>query len=644
MKKIVIGTMVVFLAALAGVWMLSQRQGLPAAEVLPAHPLVFARLNFAQKHIDQVLDSDFGRNIAAIDVPEVLGRNNFSRNDINDFKRWQGDVARFWANPLMKKFLSKEAAVAVYQDGTSNNVLIALRLTLSTGIVESFSRIFHHWGDEITVSRQKYHGVTVNQLAFKGQSRGVDYVRLRDLVVMAPHSSGAIRQVVDVYQHRLPSLEQDPAFDFVRRNAYPHGDGLVFVNFNLLVHQWQAQMDSAAFPVYGLSYMPGVVSKYKMMVDVDEKRMPSGMRQVLNCPAASNDTLRLVPFDAIAYNWNGCYDLPQIWTAAKKQLAQNPELAQGVALFKQRLERHFHINIRKDVLPLLGHEIGGYLTDVDMEGTFPFPIPRLLVFVKVKDRPAAERLLDKLAQSPSSHLLGETYDHVDIHYLSMSLGPNMNPGYCFLRDYLLAATSRQLLKRSIDAYHDSFRSIVSDNMINQFSLGGSEKFNSVTLMKTAELSRRAQDFLGWVDRYLSGRVTMAAAYQQDGNNKELELDEAIANESAELVLARRKLTQLKASSLSAVAFENQDFINGAIQNLNREEQTIKDDIFNYTQQKEDLSRIMDNYASGAQLAKLTMYNMDNLVTPVLKGLESINAQAVTVRFSGKMLETEFLVK
>ena len=72
--------------------------------------------------------------------------------------------------------------------------------------------------------------------------------------------------------------------------------------------------------------------------------------------------------------------------------------------------------------------------------------------------------------------------------------------------------------------------------------------------------------------------------------------------------------------------------------------SIRDDIANYTEQKEDLSRLLDNYALGAQSAKLTMYNMENVVSPVLKGLESIDAQAVTVRFGDKILETEFLVK
>ena len=348
------------------------------------------------------------------------------------------------------------------------------------------------------------------------------------------------------------SLQGDPSFNFVRQNAYPSGDGLVFVNLNLFSDLWRGEMDSrltplgyqtAAFPVYGLSYMPGVVSKYKMMVGLDEKYMPSGMRKTFACPALANDTLKLVPVNAIAYNWGGCYDFEQSWAMAKQRLEENPRLAQEIYKFKHRLEKHFQINIRKDVLPVLGHEIGGYLTDVDMQGTYPFP--RLLVFVKIQDRPAAERLLDKFTQNPITPLQSEEYNHVDIHYISLPLGANMDPGYGFLGDYLLVATSRQLLKRSIDAYNDSLRSIVSDDAVGQFSLANGEKFHSVTLMKTAELSRRAQDFLGWVDKYLSGQVSMAAAYKQDGDNKKQELDEAIADKSAELVLAQKKLTQLK---------------------------------------------------------------------------------------------------
>ncbi len=629
----------IFLAAILGFWIWSQRPGLPVDLVLPSHPLVFARLAHTQEHIDQVINSDFGKNIAAIDVPDVLSRNNFSSKDIRHFQRWQKDLLEVWGNPLIKRFLAKEAGIAVYRQNNSYQVFVVLRLTFSTRIAEALAQLSHHWGDDVTIKQQKYHRRVINHILFKKQRVGLGYVRIRDLVIIAPEPLGHLEEVVDVYQHKHDPLQADPSFNFVQRNAYPSGDGLAFVDPDLFS---VPGLQMAAFPVLGVSYMPGVVSKYKMMVGLDEKYMPLGMRKTFACPALSNDSLKFIPDSAIFYDWGICYDLEQSWGLARQKLAEYPALAQGIDKFKSRLEKHFNINIRQDILPVIGQEIGGYLTDVDMQGTYPFP--RLLVFVKIQDRVKAGRLLEKLTQNPATTLHSEEYDHVAIHYVSLPLGANMDPGYAFLGDYFLAATSRQLLKKSIDAYNDSMHSIVSDDAIEQFSLAGGEKFHSMALMKTSELSRRAQDFLGWMDKYLSGQVSMAAAYKQDGDNKKHELDEAIADKSAELVLARKKLTELKNTSLVNAAVQDPDLVNGAIDNLSREEQSIRDDIANYTQQKQDLSRLLDNYATGAQSAKLTMYNMENLVSPVLKGLESIDAQAVTVRFGDKILETEFLVK
>jgi len=654
MKKIIFWIISVLLISVFGLLVWSQRPGLPIEQVLPSHPLVFARLTHVQEHIDQLVHSDFGKSVAAIDISDVLNRNHFSTKDVRDFRLWQKDLIKSWNNPLIKDFLGKEAAVAVYRNEHSYQIYVVLRLTLSTRIAEILGQLSHRWGVDVSVMQQQYHGRGINHISYKKQGLGLSYVRIRDLLIIAPESVeflGHLEEVVDTYQHKGDSLQEDPSYNFVRQNAYPSGDGLMFVNFNHFSDLWRDEMDfrltnlgyqTAAFPIYGLSYMPGIVSKYKMVIGLNEKRMPSGMRKVFNCPALSNDSLRFIPVDAIAYNWGACYDFEQSWDIAKQRLGENPEVAQGIEKFKNRLERHFQVNIKKDVLPVLGHEIGGYLTDVDMQGNYPFP--RLLVFVKINDRAKAEILLNKLIEHPVTMVQSEEYEHVNIRFISLSLGANMDPGYCFLGDYLLIATSRQLLKRSIDAYNDSVRSIVSDDSVEQFSLANGDKFHSVTLMKTAELSRRAQDFLGWIDKYLSGQVSMAAAYKQDGNNKKQELDQAIADKSAELVLAQKKLVQLKKNSLSDVSIDDPEIANGAIDNLNREEDSIRGDIANYVEQKADLSRLLDNYALGAQTAKLTMYNMDNVVSPVLKGLESIDAQAVTVRFGNKFLETELLVK
>jgi hypothetical protein len=398
----------------------------------------------------------------------------------------------------------------------------------------------------------------------------------------------------------------------------------------------------AAFAVYGLSYMPGQVSKYKMIAGLDDKAIPLQMQKHLACPDLSNDSLKLVPVNAIVYNWGGCYDFGEYWQSARQRLQENPQWAGPMRRIKRGLERRLHVNIKRDVLPLLDHEIGGYLTDVDMQGKYPFP--RLLIFVKVQDRTKAEHLLEQLTANAVTMLQSEDYNHVNIHYISLPLGANMDPGYGFVGNYLLVATSRQLLKVSIDAYNDSMPSIVSDDAVKSFSLDNGEKFHSVTLMKTAELSRRAQDFLGWINKYLSSQVSIAAAAKQDGANRAQELTQAIADKNEELILAEKKLSQLKRKPLTDLSDEESVFITGAIANLNREEEAIRNDIVAYKAQKEDLYQLLANYAVGAQSDKLTMFNMDNVVSPLLKGLESIDAQAVTVRFGRKTLETEVLVK
>ena len=202
MKNKIIWIFSVLLVLVLGFWLWSQRPGLPVEGVLPSHPLVFARLTHVQEHINQVIHSDFGKNIAAIDLPDVLNRNNFSPKDISDFQRWQKDLVEFWDNPLIKKFLGKEAAVAVYRNDDSYQVFVALRLTLSTRIAELLGQLSHHWGDDVSIRQQKYQGRVINHILFKRQGLGLAYVRIRDLLIIAPESLGHLEEVVDVYQHK----------------------------------------------------------------------------------------------------------------------------------------------------------------------------------------------------------------------------------------------------------------------------------------------------------------------------------------------------------------------------------------------------------------------------------------------------------
>lgn len=96
MKRKIFWTFCALTVSVLGFWFWSQRPGLVMEGVLPAHPLVFARLVHVEEHVNQVIQSDFGKSIAAIDLPDVLNRNNFLQKNISDIQHWQKDLVEFW--------------------------------------------------------------------------------------------------------------------------------------------------------------------------------------------------------------------------------------------------------------------------------------------------------------------------------------------------------------------------------------------------------------------------------------------------------------------------------------------------------------------------------------------------------------------
>ena len=152
MKKILFWVITFLFVLVLGFWIWCQRPGLSVEKVLPAHPLLFVRLLHVHGHVDQVIKSDFGKNIAAIDVPEVLGRNKFSPKDIADYKHWQKSVLQFWNNPFIQRLVGKETTVSLYRKNKSYQVYLTFRLTLSTRIAELLGQLSHQWGDGVTLT------------------------------------------------------------------------------------------------------------------------------------------------------------------------------------------------------------------------------------------------------------------------------------------------------------------------------------------------------------------------------------------------------------------------------------------------------------------------------------------------------------
>ncbi len=617
----------VALCVAVGIFVFATRTPLVMEEVFPAQAIFYARLDHVAQHVSEAGESSFWKNIASIDVSKVLTRNNVPAGKIKDIQQSLNAAYTFAQNPWAQKIFGKQIAAGYYENGS----LLAVRLAASLGAAEILSHFASHWSGAVTTSQQNYKGITITTVRSNKKSVAFKYVRLRDVLVAAPLTSAMLERVIDVYLKNYPNLKADTNFTFITGRAYPANEGLMYVNAPLLQKVLKQKdalfLSMAGIKSYGISFLPGDISRWKLTMGSDP---------IFSCPSAVPEPLRFVPPGIIAYQWGGCYDFMQAWAQAREQAKSVPEMDKKIRRYKHRLEKFLGVGIASDILPLLGNEAGGYITDVDTTGVYPYP--RFLFFLKINDRAKVEKVLATLTQHPIFALQDEDYAHAKIRYMVLHLGTNMDPGYSFIGDYLLFSTSRQLLKKSIDTAQDPARSLAADKTAQAFGLSPSEKVNAEAFVHVATLAERLRGLLGWMDKYMSSQVTMAAVFKKESEHKKKEIAQVIAAKTAEITLAEHKIQELQAKTANSE--EDPAITADIIENLRQEIPALHEEIRSYAAQRVELDGLVARQQVQAESAKLWMFNSEQVGVPLLKSLETFKNFGMKMNVNEHFLETE----
>jgi len=192
----------------------------------------------------------------------------------------------------------------------------------------------------------------------------------------------------------------------------------------------------------------------KTQLTYNLKEMKSEQADLLACPAGENRTIHFVPTDILGYQWSNCFKLEHYWRQISDEVKQLDPSQSKINEFEGKIG----MNVANDILPAFGEEIGGYLKDIQVGGFFP--LPEFLLFVEVNNESKAEQLLGRLQQQPLVSLQEENYGGTLIKYLALPLGENIQPGYCFLENYLLP---RKETDRLLQYCFDS--SFIESNLI-----------------------------------------------------------------------------------------------------------------------------------------------------------------------------------
>ena len=651
MKSIIKSILIVVLtlAVIIGGWFLYLIYGpqLSMEDVLPANALVYAELKDPVHYWDSFEKSDLYKNLIGIDMVAVLKHNKVPPVKAEQFLKSFDQAKALIKNPIIGKLLGKEIAFAQYPslDPKVGAVLITRSLA-SIQVAANVSLFLKDLGQDIVVRSENVNGQVVVHFTFKQKDLSFKYTHIRNLLVFTDEKSTLINDVIVTVAHQRPSLKSDDRFREIAADFYPKAQGSLYVNIKDLLHEtnsdWTGPLTKeAGFKAYAVSFLPGAVSKYKFLLTYDQQKVDPHLKGLFSCIPTDNNAMALVPPSAIAYHWGGCYEFKDIAVGLKA--SAESALQNQPKRIRKSLQKKLSSSELTDLIALLGREAGMYVTDIDTHGVFPFP--RFLFFVKVNDPLKAKGLLEGIigAKKGFSLIAKDDYNGNEIHYFVLPLGGNMDPGFAFQGDYFLLASSRQLLKRSMDAYKDPSISLLEDKQFKAKGFDIGKKPSAILDLKIKEMSTRALGIVEWYDRYLTNQVELAGTYQKEAVLKKNELTRDITVIKGELSLATTKLKEWKAKLVEGLSPEelanDEATIKNFVTQIDQAQGMIKDDL----SQIKEIDRVVAKNAVQVANYRSIMYNTSRVLIPVFKGLGAINTLGIKFATSASTVEAEFML-
>lgn len=257
----------------------------------------------------------------------------------------------------------------------------------------------------------------------------------------------------------------------------------------------------------------------RVSVVPNRDKMDALTRQMWDSKPAKPESMNLIPEGTYLYSASCSLDVKAMWDLWLSNLeSQNPQQGElvkgGIANFEQAMG----INIEDDVLSWVGNEASFVFNEVATGGLFP--IPKMALLVKVKNKRNAEKLMNKLvdtvnqqaqnlAQTPAEggaaitgiqlQMTSEDYKGYELKLLELPfLGKALAPGYTFIGDFLVVSSNMGSLQKMIDTYKGDNPSLASDQSFQIASRIVESKTNQVVYVNMEKMMDAAIEISNWV--------------------------------------------------------------------------------------------------------------------------------------------------
>ncbi len=695
-KKLWVGTAFVVVLLCVAVFLFWRPKALVIENIVPSGAVVFVRLNDVQAHLTKLRASKFWQSFSRVDVPKLLGHSKVSVDKIDQYNAWRSQMVGIIDHPLFQKFLGREAALVFYPIGNpahpldwpgyASGMLLVTRTDVSAQATDLLASIWSHGSNEWSVEQIRYKNNTITAVHFKKTKMTVYYAHLRDLLLVSTNQN-LVASSIDVTKREHPALNQDEDFHSVAVNFYNAPDGVFYVN----VPKLQAFVSkSLGVPVVGevkaegsaVDALQGIKAsgasvdfgdpiKTKITVQYDPAQLKPDVAAMYRCAPVKNSTLDFVPKTVILYQWVNCFDAPAYYQ--RLQTLQQERSDDHEPPFTA-LEETWGFDIEHDILPILDRETGWFMEEIDVKGLFP--MPKLAVFIKIKDEKKAGEILKRIVTTPVTLVQQEDYKDFRIHFVSFPLF-SFKPSYTFINGYLVMSSSDTLLKSAVDALKDPEQSLRRQPVFEDVAGRLPETGNVLSFADVGKFAGQARVLFDWTNKWFllkikqadvdeNGLVKKMEALRAKIQGKEEDLKQTLAKleglrqqeqelqaaYDANAVTAEAKDTLAKPGAIidpkTAVAagptLEEVKFKRSQVTGMEMEIGGIHREIEDLKAQEPDLQDDIDNFEQQKKDAQEFRYYVDEVVVPLLQGLESFAGKLMHTTFKENVIETEVFSK
>ncbi|VAX35194.1 hypothetical protein MNBD_UNCLBAC01-2000 [hydrothermal vent metagenome] len=676
------------------------KKALPIEEVLPEGVLFYTKMSNVQSNVKKLESNALWQSIMNLDYILLENEGMISEQQSTFIEVLKNNFSNSINTPLFQKIFGQEIALAVYPFTIDFTRLANITAGLSPDVIEEiFSTailvtrvapevqfaefMIQMWEgkskSEVSFEKKEYKNRIIHVVTVPDISINVGFTRMEDLLVVGIGVK-SIQRVIDGIESKKDFLETDPSYKIAQKKFFAKADTRGYVDVEKVtglikkeaarfidimqkkrnvqkseVSTVKTQMKEffkkvEGLTLFGFSSHWGEVTRQKYALFFDKNQIDEDIALLYTCPSEENATIRFIPESIVGYQWSNCFNLNYYWSQIKKEINKPTGSEEDISPMVRikATERALGVSIEMDILPIFGDEIGGYISGmqfvaVPMVGEFP--IPEIVLFLEADDLNKAEKVLKKVTTNPFVVLQEEDYKDVSIHYAALPLGASVEPAYCFIDKYLLIGLNRNVLKRSIDVYHDAAASIEKDKDFKEFFLSKEKKARSMQFVKMDALMQNTREVIDWSMQWLLQQDKSKSAFKSGAEHRLVDIENNIAEGQGALENFMEQVTVLDDEILKLESVgENIEVKQEELRQLKEREILQKKELEDLQMQKKEQTEMLQGYQDNTQGARQRQIFFDEILYPVLDGLESIKILGGKTTVDSGVMESESFLK